>query len=434
MKVDSFLPHQQALLAVNDESFFTQDTSRIVKLIRLRWVALFAQIITLLFTQWGLDVDLPLLELGSCVLILGVSNLLLSYFRYPYRQLIGPTILFDVILLTTLLALSGGPTNPFSVLYLIQVLLAAVLSSSRWTWLIAICSSAGFALIFWFHLPLPSALGGHGHHHSSFSLHLQGMWLAYTISALAIGLFVSKLSTELVKERERRLKGEKLLGLAALAAGAAHEIRNPLGTIRIVTSDLESALVDKHHTQDLLPDLNLINEEVDRVSTVLDRLTESAGELRGEPIIPMKAAHFFKELQTRLNNNQYTQFQVSNLIPDLSWPQEAVSHALIQLIRNALQASTAEQMVTIDVKAQGQGVQVVIIDHGLGMNQEVLKHYGSPFFTTRGQQGMGLGVFIAKSVIERLNGELTVKSSEEQGTQVSVWLPVQVFVKASSND
>ena len=78
VKVDSFLPHQQALLAVNDDSFFTQDTSRIVKLIRLRWVALFAQVITLLFTQWGLDVDLPLLELGSCVLILGVSNLLLS--------------------------------------------------------------------------------------------------------------------------------------------------------------------------------------------------------------------------------------------------------------------------------------------------------------------------------------------------------------------
>ena len=180
VKVDSFLPHQRALLAVNDESIFNQDTSRIVKLIRLRWVALFAQVITLLFTQWGLDVGLPLLELGSCVLILGISNLLLSYFRYHCRQLIGATILFDVILLTCLLALSGGPTNPFSVLYLIQVLLAAVLSSSRWTWLIAICSSAGFALIFWFHLPLPSVLGGHGHHHSSFSLHLQGMWLAYT--------------------------------------------------------------------------------------------------------------------------------------------------------------------------------------------------------------------------------------------------------------
>ena len=434
METDTILPKQSAFLNMGSDRRFHRNDSGILKLIKLRWIALIAQLIAMVVTLWWLNVKLPVLGLTGCLFILALSNLCLSYWSAKSSHLIGVVILLDVLILTALLALSGGPTNPFSVLYLVQVLLAAVMTSQRWTWGVVVLSSFGFALIFWFHLPLPSSLGGHGHHHSSFSLHLQGMWLAYTIAAIAIGLFVSKLSSELNRERERRVEGEKVLGLAALAAGAAHEIRNPLGTIRIITSDLESALRIRNHSDTLLLDIELINQEIGRASLVLDRLTESAGELRGEPILPIKATHFFSDLEVRVKTQHDVQFKRSDDLSDLHWPKEAVSHALIQLIRNSIQASDQGQTVWVNIQPKLQGVLISIVDQGIGMSPKVLKNYGAPFFTTRGQLGMGLGVFVAKSLIERLNGELNVSSIEGDGTEVRVWIPYQVFMMERIND
>jgi two-component system, sensor histidine kinase RegB len=434
VKTDTILPNQSTLLNIGSDRRFDRSTSGVLKLIKLRWIALVSQVIALVVTVGWLNVELPVLGLVGCLLILALSNLCLSYLSAKLGHLIGLVILLDVLILTALLALSGGPSNPFSVLYLVQVLLAAVMTSQKWTWGVAILSSFGFALIFWFHLPLPSSLGGHGHHHSSFSLHLQGMWLAYTIAAIAIGLFVSKLSTELNRERERRVEGEKVLGLAALAAGAAHEIRNPLGTIRLITSDLESALRIRDHSDTLLLDIDLINQEIGRASLVLDRLTESAGELKGEPIIPIKATLFFTDLEARFKTQQNVQFKLSDELSDLYWPKEAVFHALMQLIRNSIQASDQSQTVSVNIQPKQQGVLISIVDQGVGMSSEILKNYGTPFFTTRGQIGMGLGVFVAKSLIERLNGDLNVSSIEGDGTEVKVWIPYQVFMMEPIDD
>ena len=311
-------------------------------------------------------------------------------------------------------------------------MLAAIMTNMRWTWSSIACSSLGYALIFWFHQPLPAALGGsshHGHHEtSSFSLHLQGMWVAYTIAALAIGLFVSRLSRELQHEREQRLKGEKLLGLAALAAGAAHEVGNPLGTIRVVTSDLESVLRDRENTEELLQDLNLINEEIDRARRVLNQLSRSAGELSGEPIRPTDVLCFFQQLQHREDLNAQTILKIDDEMRStkVSWPQEAVSQALIQLLRNAHQASAEGQIVKLSVSTRENGVTIKITDQGYGMNEDTINRYGEPFFTTREENGMGLGVFVARSLIDRLGGQLDVQSTVGEGTSVFIWLPTHL--------
>jgi two-component system sensor histidine kinase RegB len=317
-------------------------------------------------------------------------------------------------------------------------MLTAIMTNAAWTWSAVVTSSLCYALIFWFHTSLPSALGGehemhsqHGAHSASFSLHLQGMWLAYTIAAIAIALFVSRLSVALQRERERRLEGEKLLGLAALAAGAAHEIGNPLGTIRVVTSDLESLVKSEGRNSEsvsaeLLSDIKLINDEVERAKRVLDRLASSAGELRGEPILPMDASRFFEQLHGREEVDERVSLSLSAKLPPLTWPTEAVSQALIQLLRNARQASPADASVILSAHAHQDKIVIEIIDQGHGMSDATLARYGTPFFTTREGSGMGLGVFVAKSLVERLRGDLTVRSAVNEGTTVSVTLPLKM--------
>ena len=113
----------------------------------------------------------------------------------------------------------------------------------------------------------------------------------------------------------------------------------------------------------------------------------------------------------------------------LSWPQEAVSQALIQLIRNAHQASSEGQPIQLSISAHQDGVTMNLKDQGVGMTEETLKRYGEPFFTTREGAGMGLGVFIAKSLIERLKGKLEVHSTSGSGTEVYVWLPTTIIDK-----
>ena len=108
------------------------------------------------------------------------------------------------------------------------------------------------------------------------------------------------------------------------------------------------------------------------------------------------------------------------------WPKEACTQIMIQLIRNALQASSNQSPITIKVSSETQVITVEIIDQGKGMSKEVLSRAGEPFFTTRQNDGMGLGLFIAKSLIERLNGSFMISSRVNSGTQVQVALPCRI--------
>jgi two-component system, sensor histidine kinase RegB len=402
-------------------------------LVRLRWIAVVAQTATVLAAIAVWRAPLPLAPMIGLFAAIAVTNLivlrLLRLGRSGTERVAGAVLFFDVLCLTGLLALSGGPANPFSVLYLIHVMLAAVLTNRWWTWSIVAVSSAGFASLFAISIPLPPELGGHGHHQApgSYSIHLQGMWLAYTISAATIAAFVSRVAAALRRERDKQERAARLLGLAALAAGAAHEIGNPLATIRIAASELERDLVSQNMADDIVEDVRLINGEVERAKAVLDRLAASAGELTGEALVPTSVDQFVRALVQRLDRSgQRVHLDLAPGLPEVYWPAEATSQAVGQLLRNALQASHAHTPVHCRVTARANGVEVHVRDHGPGMTAAVLERIGEPFFTTRPGQGMGLGVFIARSLIERLGGRLTIESSKGAGTSVFAWLPQAV--------
>lgn len=335
------------------------------------------------------------------------------------QHVIGASVLFDIGLLTIALGLTGGPQNPFSVLYVVYVALAATLLEVFWMWLAVFASSVGFALLFAFHLPLPSAGHVHG---GSFSLHMQGMWLAYVLAAVAIVWFVARLAAELRREREERARATQLLALATLAAGAAHEIGNPLGTIRIATDELREALVDAKVDGDVLEDVELIAHEVARARGVLDRMAAGAVELDAESREARPLRAIVAELAAAFGADSHRiRLTLGEPLPEVAWPRAVTDQALLQLVRNALQASDGP--VHIDVAAEEGWVNFKVTDRGRGMAAHILSKSTEPFFTTRPEEGVGLGLFIARSLIEHLGGRLRIDSVVSQGTTVEVTLP-----------
>src|SRR5262249_51073248 len=150
----------------------------------------------------------------------------------------------DTLCLTLLLGLSGGPANPFSLLYLVQITFSAIVLRKLWTWALGVLSTLSFGLLFWISRDVP-AFHEHGQS-GEFSLHLLGMWLAFGTAALLISFFVGKMASESrQKESEIRLmqkrlaRNDRLASLVTLSAGAAHEIATPLATIAVTAKELE---------------------------------------------------------------------------------------------------------------------------------------------------------------------------------------------------
>ena len=405
----------------------------IKRVVWLRWVAIAAKVVTIAGVSNVWRIDLPIWPL------LGVFSLELLSNLWLYRRsgaasehLLGSLMVFDVLMLTALLMLTGGPANPFSVLYLVSVMLAAIVSSMAWAWIVVGASSAGFAAMFFFYVPLPVELGGHSHHQvasgalHSYSAHLQGMWLAYAVAAGTIATFVSRLSLQLLREREEKAQHARLLGLATLAAGAAHEIGNPLATIRIVASELERELAACEVPKGIRNDLRLMNDEVTRAERVLRQMATGAGELAGECPATVDPETVIAEAASRADpvGNRVI-IRRSDAVGEVRWPIQAVVQALTQIVRNGLQASPSNVAVNCELSAASHGIAIRVSDAGCGMSQQIIARIGEPFFTTR-PDGTGLGVFIAQTLFQRLGGSITFRSQVGKGTMVDIWLPAGV--------
>ncbi len=232
-----------------------------------------------------------------------LSNLLLPRLiaRSGGRRALGATLLLDVLALTALLSLTGGPANPLTLLYLVQITLSAVVLSRAWTWSLGILSILGFGFLFPFHIPL-LALEGH-HPAQGFAVHLYGMWIAFIAAALLITFFIGEVSETLRRHERRSLelqiklaRHEKLAAVGTLAAGAAHEMGTPLATIAVVAKDLERYAQQVAHDPNMAADAATIRAEVDRCAAILRAMSTQGPELAGESPSRIKVKALFEDL------------------------------------------------------------------------------------------------------------------------------------------
>jgi two-component system sensor histidine kinase RegB len=410
-------------------------------LIRLRWAAIAGQVITIGAVHFAMGLDIPIALLLTLVGVEIGSNLacaLLARRHRPRQAWLAAVMGLDVLLFSGLLYLTGGPLNPFSFLYLIPIALAAITVRPVWTWALVMLSLGCSAFLFAAHRPL--SLGDHARH---MSLHLRGMWVAFGVAASFIVYFLLRVRRAL-ERHERELdaaraaaqRQEKLASLATLAAGAAHELLTPLSTIAVIAGDLQRDLAQPGSSGRAVEDARLVRAEVDRCRAIIERMRADAGDTAGEGFTSVPVAtlvHTAVGGVAGSRNAVRPEIAAAVVNRVLTVPPRAVGQALLALIENAQQASRPGDDVVLRVAPAGDHIRFEIRDRGAGMPADVLARVGEPFFTTKpAGKGMGLGVFLARAVADRLGGAVTITSAPGTGTSVVFALPLEAAPAAAA--
>lgn len=406
---------------------------RMRTLIYLRWLAVAGQATAVIVAAWYLDIALPL---DLCTLLIGLSaafNIIATLLN-PKNQRLNQraallTLLYDLGQLTALLYLTGGIANPFATLILAQTIIAATVLTLHATVILGAFSLAAVAFLSVFHLPLMLA---DGQVLVVPPLLLVGSWAALSLSVMFIGVYARLVSTEtfsmsealtatqLALERE-----QKLTALGGLVAAAAHELGTPLATIMLVSSELSDELDDR---PELAEDVALIRSQAERCRDILASMGRTGKEdvhLRHAPF----SAVVEEAAEPHMGRGKHVVFRISGIQdvpaeqPEISRRSEVI-HGVRNLVQNAV--DFARDTVWIDLDWTDTTLILRVGDDGRGYPPELISRIGDPFLRRRGGRGardperpdyagMGLGLFIAKTLLERTGARLTFANGVPSG-------------------
>jgi two-component system sensor histidine kinase RegB len=389
--------------------------------------------------------------------LLNVASMLALRRERASEPLAGAHLLADAVALTLLLALSGGPANPFTILYFLPITLATQVSP-RWTWVLAGVCVACFAGLFLLTPvatpiepePDPTVEDPHAHHHhpqiaessvataiephgEHFEGHQRGMWVAFGIVGVLITVFVHRTALALARQRDElaqlrqtALEDRHLTALGALAAGAAHELGTPLGTIKLLVDELPHLQGDESDAA-----LETIRQQLARCKLIVSRM--ASPELRVDALGHSQSWTLTK-LVTELERVDAGVPLTVTIDEGASkrtcrQPFGALSQLLRELINNAADAcrrtGEADRAVAVRLGVSDPMLVIDIVDRGVGMDSDTLAAAFSPFHTTRPEnQGMGLGLYLARAHLRQLGGTIELESELGRGTSVRVELPL----------
>ncbi|GEN10688.1 hypothetical protein MFU01_57250 [Myxococcus fulvus] len=395
------------------------------------------QALVIALAAYGLELALPVPVLAGLLGLEAATNVAVRAWLGRARvseATIGKLMLWDTLVLTGLLALSGGTHNPFTTLYLVNVALGTVLLPARWMWGLLGFTLMAFGSLFVLQdVELVPGLS-RPDHAALMRLHLSGMWVAFAVAAGFIVYFVQRV-TRALEEREEELaqarvqaaRREKVASLATLAAGAAHELSTPLSTIAVVSKEVERALASAGTSETVREDLRLIRQQVDRCRDVLVQMSADAGQTTGEAFHPMALGRLVEDSLAELSGVERVKVELPTELSGrwVQGPPRALARVVRGLVKNALQASPPSKAVELRVVEGKGGARLEVRDGGAGMPADVLARAGEPFFTTKAPgEGMGLGLFLARTLAEQLGGSLELRSTPGQGTVASLALPL----------
>lgn len=405
-------------------------------LVRMRWLtaALEGAVVgvTLAFPQ----ADFPLHRLaplmGVAAVVHGFVALELQRGRTLAATVAFTSLVLDVLVVTGLLELTGGPFNPFSVLYAVHIALAAVTFGRPAAWAIAALVSICYGLLIFWHARDVDP----GHHRlNDFPTHLLTIWIAMATTAELVAHFVlqasnalSRREEELERMRARAARSERLIALTTLAAGAAHELSTPLATIALASRELEHAAeaAAGSSRSALVDDARLIRAEVDRCQAILDQMSGRAGGIAADHPERVDIGDAIAEVAARLSHERASRLQlhIAPSLPPVYVPRAGLMQVLLSLVTNAFDASPDGLPVRFVAEATGAGMRLSVHDEGQAVEADVLRRAGEPFYTTKEPgRGLGLGLFLARVFAERSGGSLTLVS--DRGTTATLELPLR---------
>jgi two-component system sensor histidine kinase RegB len=406
------------------------------QLIQLRWLAVFGQVVTIEVAHYGFRIPLPL-EPMLIVLAALIGFNVASLLRWRTGREATNTELFvamlvDVATLTAQLYLSGGATNPFASLFLLQVILGAVLlqawSSATLVVITGLCL-IGLAL-FSRPLALPLDLD-----RGLASPYIQGMVLCFALNASLLLIFITRINANLrardarlASLRQRAAEEEHIVRMGLLASGAAHELGTPLATLSVILGDWKR-MPEFTSNPELLQEVDEMQAQLKRCKTIVSGILLSAGEARGESSAATTVVTFLDDLvQEWRDSRPVTTFLYENRFGhDLSMVSDsALKQTIHNVLDNALEASP--HRVTLEVDRVDDRLVLTVTDAGPGFAPHMLTQLGKPYQSSKGRPGGGLGLFLVVNVLRTLGGNVTAHNLAEGGALVRISLPLSAVI------
>lgn len=407
---------------------------RLRTLVLIRWVAVGGQAAALLAVYAGLGFTFPLGPAFLAVAASALLNVAVSI-RFPPTRRLGDGeaaayLAYDIVQLAALLYLTGGLSNPFALLVIVPVTISATVLSLRSTIRLAALALGCISLLAFLHLPLPWSEGGLALDRT----YVFGIWTALSLGLLFLAAYAWRVAQEarhmsdaLVATQMALSREQRLSSLGGLAAAAAHELATPLGTIALVAQELANDLPEGSALAD---DVALLRSQARRCRDILERLSARPGQGGDSPVdeLPLSALVEVAAAPYRGGPIELDLTAPSGAQPVVGYSVEIIQ-GLGNLIENAV--DFARHRVRLTLEWDEDAIRLAIDDDGPGFAPKILGLLGEPYLSTRrGHGGMGLGVFIARTLLERTGAELAFANRRDGGATVAVEWPRAALERA----
>ncbi|RYD67864.1 MAG: HAMP domain-containing histidine kinase, partial [Sphingomonadales bacterium] len=374
------------------------------QLVQLRWIAVAGQTLAILAVHFGLGVPLPLVEMLGVAFALAAANLLTNWVLPRHRVQraeVMLALLVDMAALTLQLYYSGGATNPFVSLYLLQVVLGAILLPPGSVAILAGATVLSYALLSISYVPLRFPPGLIAESAELFAI---GRWIAFVMVASLLVLFIVRISRNLAARdahvadlRQHAAEEEGIVRMGLFASGAAHELGTPLGTLSVILADWRRVPAIADHPE-LVAEVREMQAEVQRCKGIVSDILHSAGQPRGEAMESIAAGPFLDGIAQAWQPT-HPQVMLDYDGAGAGTAVVAADPALRQAVWNLLDNAAEASPEGVGLHAEiGAGMLAIVVrDQGPGFAAAALGQVGQPYQSTKGE-GHGMGLFLAANV------------------------------------
>jgi len=392
-------------------------------LIKIRWIAIFGQVLAIFFVSFIIKIQIPLFE-TLIIILSSVAVNFYSYYEERKNKSISNTkaflyLLFDTLQLGFLLFLTGGIINPFSILILAPVITSASYLPALMTVILSTISIIIIIILNFNYIPLDL-----GPKFFLPNLYSFGLVAALIITVIFIAIYAylfasssRKISNALSVSKLQILNQKKMTEVGSLSAAAAHELGTPLNTIFLILNDLlkEKKLIED---KNIVKDIILLKSQAERCKEILQRFSKNPLKLKDKFLEKVKISDLIKINFDKFNKNKKLILIInpSDSEPEILYKDE-IMYALGNIIQNAIFYSI--DTTKVDLNYKKEIVKITISDDGSGFSKDIIDKLGEPY-VSKNNQGMGLGIFIAKNLIENMGGNLDFYNSKDDNAIVEI--------------
>ena len=409
------------------------------QLLILRAIAILAQITTIIFVDSFLEISLPK-NLMFLVIFFLILFSIKSFHNLKKNNVSDRNLfielLFDVVAFASQIYLSGGVSNPFISLFLLQVIIGAILLKPLFSWLIALITLIFYLLLSKFFYVINFDLvndvtmrNHHYSHHDNFDLHLRGMMISYIISAILLIIFIGKIIKN-IRDGEQKihdlkqqfLKERQLFEMGLFATSSAHNLGSPLSTISIIINDWKKIHPDKNFQDDI----EIIDSQLQKCKNILSEILNYSGKTRLESFESQSLKNCCENLVKNWQKNyeiKELEYEFLCTIEQSFFFDNILTQAIYNVFNNAFEAY--KNKIKITFSNDENNLIIKIIDDGDGFDEKILKNLGKPNLSTK--KSSGLGLYLTINTLEKIKGNLIVQNLKNHGAQVEILIPFKYY-------